>query len=72
MKTYRTKIRLCECGNPRERGADACPRCLALEKGGYDARRAINCGVPEPVVERDARLIRRALTKWLDDRGLND
>ena len=72
MKTNRITMKRCECGNPREKGADACPRCLSLEKGGYDARRAVSCGVPEPVGERDARRIRRALNKWLDDRGLNN
>ncbi len=77
MKTGRITIKRCECGNPKDHGADACPRCLRIEKGGWGARRgggdrSALSGVSDPVDDLDTKGIRRALNKWLDDRGLND
>ena len=31
----------CECGNPKERGAEACVRCLGLDGGGGTAERLL-------------------------------
>jgi hypothetical protein len=67
----------CECGRTRPRGAEACPRCLALDQGGWGARRGggdrgATCGIADRTEELDAKRVNRALTKWLIDRGLHD
>lgn len=68
MSQSRLNASRCECGRPKTKGAEACPRCLRIDSTFHHAihptgrrrrRQFIN------VAEAD-----RAFSKWLTERGL--